>query len=400
MNRFCKSLPRYILGCGLTLALLAPGARATEFKVLHIFQGGSDGSYPSSGLVPDGQGGFYGTTPLGGGAGCGGNGCGTIYDVSADGTETVAYAFAGGADGHAPYASLTPQKDGSFLGTTSEDGRYFGGTIFTFTPPDTEAVQYSFGKGIRGWNSESAVISDKAGNLYGATLNGGAQNYGTIFRLAVDGKYTTLHEFRGADDGASPNGPLISDKTGNLYGTTSSNCGVVFQIAPSGTETVLHAFGANGDGCSPQDGLIEDAAGNFYGTTEDGGTGTNCGEGCGTIFKLAPDGTETILYSFLGGNNDGWVPQGGLTLDKAGNLYGTTIWGGGTGCFYGYGCGTVFKISPAGTETLLHVFQGGDGYWPGGTLASHNGKLYGTTFRGGTGASCDEGCGTVFMVKE
>jgi len=396
MNRICDSMPRCILGFGLTLAMLAPSAQAAQFKVLYNFQGGSDGGNPYTGLVPDGQGGYYGTTSYGGGTGCGGNGCGMIYDVSPDGIETVAYAFAGDADGRAPYASLTPQKDGSFLGTTSEDGRYSGGTIFTFTPPDTEAVQYSFGKGIRGWNSQSAVISDKTGNLYGATLNGGAQNYGTIFRFAADGKYTTLHEFRETDDGASPNGPLIRDKMGNLYGTTSSDgCGVLFEIAPNGTETVLHAFGANGDGCSPEQGLIEDAEGNFYGSTEYGGANDK-----GAVFKVSAAGAETILYSFLGASkNDGEEPMGGLILDKTGNLYGTTTLGGGSTCF-GSGCGTVFRISPAGTETLLHVFQYGDGYYPVATLVAHKDKLYGTTYAGGQGFNCDSGCGTVFMVKE
>ncbi|HEX4081016.1 MAG TPA: choice-of-anchor tandem repeat GloVer-containing protein [Rhizomicrobium sp.] len=385
-----------LFGCTLAVAAFAPctSVNAAEFKLLCSFQGGSDGGNPYSALVPDGRGGFYGTTAGGGGTGCGGEGCGTIYDVTPEGTETVAYAFAGGADGGAPYANLTPQKDGTFLGTTSADGRYSGGVIFTFTPPGAETMLFSLGKGIRGWNSESAVISDKAGNLYGTTLHGGAENDGTVFTLAADGTYRTLHEFRGTDDGASPNGPLIRDKMGNLYGTTWAGCGVLFKIARNGTETVLHAFEGDGDACTPYDGLIEDAQGNFYGTTEDGGT-----ESDGTVFKVAPDGTETILHSFQGGI-DGWSPSAGLIADKAGNLYGTTALGGGTGCEYGYGCGTVFKISPAGKEKLLHVFQGSDGSWPRGTLvADKKGNLYGTVSEGGTG-SCYNGCGTVFMVKE
>jgi uncharacterized repeat protein (TIGR03803 family) len=379
-----------LLGCALALAAFAPCASAAEFKVLYSFQGGSDGSNPYNALVPDGRGGFYGTTPGGGGTGCGGNGCGTIYDVTPDGTETVAYAFSGGADGGAPYASLTPQKDGTFLGTTSAGGRYSGGVIFTFPPPGAETVLYALGRGIRGWDSKSALISDKAGNLYGATEQGGAENDGTVFTLAADGTYTTLNEFRGTD-GASPNGPLIRDKMGNLYGTTSAGCGVLFEIAPGGRETVLHAFD---DACSPQDGLIEDAQGNFYGTTQEGGA-----ENDGAVFRVAPDGTETILHSFQEGN-DGWFPFAGLIADKAGNLYGTTVWGGGTGCEDGYGCGTVFKISPSGTETLLHVFQGRDGYFLTGSLIADKGKLYGTASEGGTGTNCYNGCGTVFVVKE
>ncbi|HEX4160502.1 MAG TPA: choice-of-anchor tandem repeat GloVer-containing protein [Rhizomicrobium sp.] len=399
MSRRSKIAGPCILGCGLALIALAPGANAARFKSLYSFQGGSDGAYPSSALIPDGQGGYYGTTPIGGGTGCGGSGCGTIYDVASGGAVTIAHAFAGGADGSASYASLLPQKDGSYLGTTSADGQYSGGTIFSFAPPSAESVLYSFGRGIRGWESMSTVISDRAGNLYGATELGGAENYGTVFELPADGKYTTLHEFRGTDDGAHPNGPLIRDRGGNLYGTTSDECGVVFKIAPDGTETILHAFQGGNDGCSPEAGLIADAQGNFYGTTESGGSG-GCGAGCGTVFKIAPDGTETILYAFQGGN-DGLFPQAGLAADNAGNLYGTTIWGSGTGCGDGYGCGTVFKVAPDGTETVLHAFNGSDGYWPeAAPTVDKKGNLYGTTSRGGRGTSCYNSCGTVFVVKE
>jgi uncharacterized repeat protein (TIGR03803 family) len=383
----------------LALTALVAGANAATFKSLYSFQGGSDGAYPSSALIPDGQGGYLGTTPIGGGTGCGSNGCGTIYDVTSGGTVTIAYAFAGGADGSAPYASLLPQKDGSYLGTTSADGRYSGGTIFSFVPPDTESVLHSFGRGIRGWDSMSALISDKAGNLYGATELGGAGDDGTVFELATDGNYTTLHEFRDTDDGGSPNGPLIRDKAGNLYGTTSSGCGVAFKIAQDGTETVLHAFQGGNDGCSPEAGLIADARGNFYGTTVNGGTGCN-GQGCGTVFKLTPDGTESVLYAFQGGN-DGWWPKAGVTADKTGNLYGTTSWGGGTRCEYGYGCGTVFKVAPDGTETILHSFNGKDGYEPlAAPTVDKKGNIYGTTSRAGTGAACYNGCGTIFVVKK
>src|SRR5579863_4531458 len=160
--------------------------------------------------------------------------------------------------------------------------------------------------------------------------------------------------------------------------------------------TVLYAFKGGSDGAHPYAGLIEDAAGNLYGTTDDGG-GTGCENSCGTVFKLAPDGAETLLYSFAD-PSDGESPSG-LTQDPAGNLYGTTRFGGGgTSCHgSGYGCGTAFKLAPDGTMTVLHVFAGGsDGDYPNGLIRDSAGNMYGTTYDGG-GSGCEMGygCGTI-----
>jgi uncharacterized repeat protein (TIGR03803 family) len=168
---------------------------------------------------------------------------------------------------------------------------------------------------------------------------------------------TVLHSFTGSD-GAFPLAGLIADSAGNLYGTTVSGgtggcsqgagCGVVFKVSPSGTETVLYSFTGGSDGAFPEAGLIADRAGNLYGTTNRGG-----GSGGGVVFKLSSSGTETVLYSFTGGS-DGRNPQAGLIADSAGNLYGTTEGG-------GSGNGVVFKLSLGGTETVLHSFTGSDG---------------------------------------
>ena len=205
---------------------------------------------------------------------------------------------------------------------------------------------------------------------------------------------TTLYDFKGGSDSQSPWASLISDPEGNLYGTTYQGgaycyCGTVFKLAPDGSDTVLHAFtNRDGDGARPVAGLIRDKAGNLYGTT------TNGGHGKGVVFKVAPNGRETVLHSFQG-KSDGAYPWAGLLQDEAGNLYDTTERGGGDGNF-----GTVFKLSPDGTETVLHAFghHPHDGrYSYAGLMKGRDGELYGTTFWGGD-SNCT--CGTVFRLKK
>ena len=220
-----------------------------------------------------------------------------------------------------------------------------------------------------------------------------------MFEVSQQGAHTITYAFKGSSDGWRPAGRMIIDKTGNLYGTTyyggldkcDGECGTVFALTPEGVHTVLYSFRGGSDGAGPA-ALAVDAAGNFYGTTAYG-VGNRCGNGCGTVYKLAPDGTETVLHAFQGGR-DGINPQGGLILDAAGNLYGTTEAGGGTGCG-GIGCGTVFEIAPDGSETMLSRFShaGGPENPFGGVVMDNTGNLFGTTFQGGSA-----GCGTVFKI--
>lgn len=220
---------------------LTKGAGYTE-TVLHSFGGGSDGVQPDAGLIADKAGNLYGTTIVGGGTDCSGNGCGTVYKLTPDGKETVLYAFRGGNDGRYPYAG---------------------------------------------------VIEDKAGNLYGTAYVGGASDNGVVFKLAPDGTETVLHSFAGGSDGRNPYAGVIADNAGNLYGTTqyggARDNGTVFKIAPDGTETVLHSFSGRRDGRYPQAGLIADEADNLYGTTQYGGPG-RCNPllpaGCGVVFEI------------------------------------------------------------------------------------------------------------------
>jgi uncharacterized repeat protein (TIGR03803 family) len=202
---------------------------------------------------------------------------------------------------------------------------------------------------------------------------------------------TTLHSFGQGSDGRSPVAGLIFDASGNLYGTTlgggANEKGTVFKLSPSGSETVLYSFTGGSDGGAPYAGLIFDSSGNLYGTTSDGGNPADCdSSGCGTVFKLTPSGSETVLHSFTGGS-DGGDPYAGLIFDASGNVYGTTE--------SGFSSGTVFKVTPSGSETVLHKFAGGsDGGNPGaGLIADASGNLYGTTGDGGA-----DGYGTVFKV--
>jgi uncharacterized repeat protein (TIGR03803 family) len=227
-----------------------------------------------------------------------------------------------------------------------------------------EKVLYSFCSQTHCFDGQApraGLITDKKGNFYGTTYYGGSYNYGAIFKLAPKGTETALYSFEDGSDGYFPVAGLIMDSAGNLYGTTedggtgcvtTNGCGTVFKLAPNGTETVLYAFTNGSDGGYPEAGLIMDKEGNLYGTTDDGGANAY-----GTVFKVAPDGTETVLHSFTG--SDGANPVAGLIMDKKGNFYGTTAVGG------TYGYGTVFKLAPNGTETVLYAFtNGSDGGYP------------------------------------
>ncbi len=406
-----QSISRFMALVVLVLAAVAtPSARAQTFTVLHTFKGGPDGQDPLYGsLILDAQGNLYGMTSLGGGGACTG-GCGTVFQLSATGRETVLYSFTGtGGDGKYPYGSLVRDTAGNLYGTTYGGGTsgsacngYGCGTVFMLDPAGKETVLYSFTGGVDGATPQAGLIRDAAGNLYGTTYLGGAYNWGTLFVVDTSGNETVLHNFDGlAGDGGDVVGGLISDSAGNFYGTTQGGgnsgcdpnvnigCGTVYRITPSGTETVLFRFSYAGVvGQWPgEERLLCDSDGNLYGTSQGG----HQGAGWGTIFKLDRAGNFTLLHTFTGGASGG-NPWAGLIADRAGNLYGTTPEGGGTGC--PGGCGTVFKLGANGKFTVLHRFTGAaDGGWPwGGLVLDRAGNLYGTAEIGGRGD------GTVFKI--
>jgi uncharacterized repeat protein (TIGR03803 family) len=249
-------------------------------------------------------------------------------------------------------------------------------------------VLYAFGSGEDGSVPAGGLTMDKQGTFYGTTSEGGTNGSGTVFTLSSKGVETVIYSFTGAGDGDSPEAGVILNKKGALFGTTkwggASNEGVVFEAKSSGTETVMYSFTGGNDGGVPLDNLFADKAGNLYGTTFDGGSSA-----LGTVFMLTPTGTETALHSFAGGT-DGSHPDGDLVADKAKNFYGVTV-SGGSDC----GCGTIFKLAPDGTETILHTFlSGSDGAGPlGNLLIDKLGNLYGSTVGGGTFQN-----GTVFKL--
>jgi uncharacterized repeat protein (TIGR03803 family) len=268
-------------------------------------------------------------------------------------------------------------------------------------PAQTFTTLFTF-DGRNGLSPLGALVNGANGDGYGTTYGGGASGHGTIFKITPNGRLTTLYSFcseSGCTDGANPYGGLVQSANGDLYGTTyqggaACDCGTVFKITQAGTLTTLHSFAVT-DGAYPYAALVLATNGYLYGTTEYGGA--YCAPtGCGTVFKISPDGALTTLHSFCSesGCRDGEHPYAGLV--QATNLdgYGTTTGGGATGH------GTVFRITGAGALTTLYSFTGGtDGGDPvAGLVQATNGNFYGTTEYGGAGACAPVGCGTVFEI--
>jgi uncharacterized repeat protein (TIGR03803 family) len=303
-------------------------------------------------------------------------------------TYTVVYKFHGPpTDGESPEAGLIGDSAGNLYGTTYYGGASNAGVVFRLNKTG-ETVLHSFAAGVDGANPAAGLIQDSAGNLYGTAAAGGTSDAGVVFKLDTAGTETVLYNFGGfpsAGNGAQPVASLIQGREGDLYGTAryggASGHGVVFKLDTAGTETVLYSFTGGADGANPRAGLIRDSAGNLYGTTFFGGGDANCfSAGCGVVFELNKTG-ETVLYSFI--EADGANPAAGVIRDSAGNFYGTAG-GGSDACLSG--CGVVFELDPAGTETVLHSFTGGaDGAYPNGLIRDSAGNLYGTANGGALG---------------
>jgi uncharacterized repeat protein (TIGR03803 family) len=372
-------------GCGTVFELSPNGNGGWTETVLHSFQCCTDGNFPASGLIFDQAGNLYGTT-FGGGT----YNQGTVFELtpSPNGgwSETVLFSFSDEGGLQAPQGVIFDQK-GNLYGTAiqaGECGHYSTcGGVFELSPnPNggwTGTVLYTF-QPSGGWGPSPGLVLDRAGNLYGTTFRGGSSGCsvdensgcGTVFQLSPHGSggwtETALYIFQGENDGGNPAAGLIFDQSGNLYGTTqlgggtgcSAGCGTVFELSPTGggawTENVLYSFEGGSDGNYPDAGLIFDINGNLYSTSGGGDSAclTSNGYGCGTTFELSPNSnggwTETVLYRFQGGN-DGEVPLSGVILDQTGNLYGTTNYGGGTGCT-NTGCGVVYEVTRESFVTL------------------------------------------------
>ncbi len=342
-----------------------------QFTTLYTFTGGADGGSPQAGVIRDSYGNLYGTATY-----VGAGGAGVVYELDAAGNYSVLHSFTGGADGGNPVAGVTRDPEGNLYGTTPYGGIAGFGVVFKLDAAGNFAVLYSFPFATDGGDPAAGVTGDPAGNLYGTTEIGGAANSGTVYKLDATAQETVLYSFTGGTDGGDPNAGVIRDPAGNLYGTTlhggTADEGVVYKLDTAGVETVLYSFSGGPDGGNPYSGVIRDSAGNLYGTTYYGGTAG------GVVYKLDPSGDFKVLHTFTG--PDGTYPYAGLIGDSAGNLYGTT-WGGGAA-----GHGVVFKLNPARNNyTVLHSFTGGaDGSDPNaGVMRDSAGNLYGTTWAGG-----------------
>jgi uncharacterized repeat protein (TIGR03803 family) len=358
-------------GCG-TVFELTPISGGWKPKAIYAFKGGTDGALPWGNLAFDGQGNVYGTTIIGGSTACG---CGVVYELtpqSGSYKETVLYRFTGYGDGNGPVGGPVLDAAGNLYGTTSGGGTSGWGTVFELSLNGgtwTQSILHNFTPDPDGAEPSGSLVFDAQGNLYGTTTEGG---------------------------------------TGRCSGTPGG-CGTVFEVSPGAgsgwTESVLYNFKAGDDGYDPISAVVVGASGSLYGATYLGG-GTGCSElGCGTVFELTSDGagawTETVIRRFST-PAEGSNPSAGLVFGSNGSLYGVTLAGG------LFGLGTAFELTPGSagwTESILHNFgNGNDGQLPDSTLVFDSaGNLYGTTYYGGADESgvCDGspiGCGTVFQL--
>jgi len=403
----------------LTIATPPAGAQFT-LDVLHHFAGGTDGNYPQGGVIQDEDGNLYGTTAFGG-VNCvafsQATGCGTVYKIDKNGEYTVLYRFQGGNDGAAPRAGLARDAAGNLYGTTQGQGVVGAvSTVFKVDKNGHETVLFIFENSRKdGCCADAAPVLDAAGNLYGTTPFGIDEN-GVVYKIDVHGKFSVVHTFTDIADGAEPYGGLVIDASGNLYGATvnggddlkkrscytdynsvfGNGCGTIFKITPNGEFSVLYRFHGSADGGNPLS-VVLDPAGTLYGVTNSGGD-LKCStvflSGCGTVFKIDTAGKFSVLHTFR--PNPVTNPNyNNLFLDSKGNIYGSNQ-------NYPYSeAGYLFELDTTGKYTVLYTFSDeSHGLGISGAMIAPNGDFYGTLGTGG-GFNCGgEGgpCGTVFKL--
>jgi uncharacterized repeat protein (TIGR03803 family) len=312
------------------------------------------------------------------------------------GTLTVVHNFTGGSDGGGPVDGLLVDAKGSLFGTTSGGGAAGAGTVFLVDTHGTQTVLHSFQGGADGATPNGGLIQDAGGTLFGTTTAGGTAGAGTVYSMRGKTERVLYSFAGGTADGATPQAGLVRDASGKLYGTTSaggaSGHGTVYQLIPgkggTWTEKVLYSFAGGSDGAVPVGRVALDSAGNLYGTTSEGGT-----FGSGTVFQLAAQANwkENILHTFQN-TNDGYTPYAGLVADAAGNFYGAATGGGSNGG------GTIFELSPSNGSYNFSVLASVPGWGVSGTfrdvLVQPNGVIYATTHCDGNGA------GSIFELTQ
>lgn len=395
-------------GSGSGSGAVTPPPNTNPFAMNTLYSLGTAAVDPigaNSPLIKGSDGNFYGVSSMGGA-----KNMGAFYKVSSGGNLTVLYSFGSTANDGTQPSGLILATDGNFYGTTASGGSNGAngcasvslaclpgdGTVFMVTASGVEKVLYSFGNNATdGITPNGGMIQASNGSFYGTTSIGGTNGVGAVFKVTSGGSESVIYSF-GANSSLDANSPysgLIQTSNGDLVGTATSGGkygkGAVYQIANYGTESVLYSFGTSAtDGTTPYANLMQAGDGNFYGTTIQGGA-----HAAGTVFKLTPTGTESILYSFGSSATDGTFPYDSVIEGTDGNFYGATYSGGTKGtalcsgstttCYPGYG--TLFMITPTGTETVIYSFgsTANDGKYPVAGLLQSNGIFYGTTNSGG-----------------
>jgi len=410
--RRCNTRRRLFYCLALFLICVATSftANAQTFTNLISFNG-TNGAGPTGTLIQGTDGRIYGVSG-GGGAPNDAAAKGSVFKMTSSGALTTILDFCPQTpctDGKNPEGGVVQGSDGSFYGTTYAGGASNLGTVFKVTTSGTLTVLHSFPGGAGGRSPSSQLVPGADGAFYGTTAYGGnlvacgSIGCGTIFKITSAGTLTIIHTFE-LTDGSGPTALLLGSD-GNFYGVTGGGGtlsdggeaeGTVFQMTPAGALTTLHSFAGytSGDGSAPS-GLTQGTDGNLYGATSKGGL-----DKAGIIFKVTSSGQLTILYSFT--FIDGSGPSG-LVQGDDGNFYGTTIGGGLLDCPANSYCGTIFQITPSGTLTTLHSFDGTDGSTPySGVMQATNGIFYGTTTQDYYGATCERDsvdCGTLFSLS-
>jgi uncharacterized repeat protein (TIGR03803 family) len=414
----------------LTLVLVAAAAvptHAQTYTVLHDFTDSPDGAVPNP-IIQDAQGNFYGTTAFGGLATCLEEACGTVFKIDSAGNERILYNFQGGANGMNPLGALALDAKGNLYGTTQGNGFVDGASVVFRLEPNGHETSFDVND-FTACCLDSPVAVDAEGNIYGMSPYGGEPRCtfvennlgcGTLFKISSTGEFAVLHTFTGAD-GIQPEGGLVLDAKGNLYGSayyggkldcdypgwgasTGKGCGTIYRLDTQGKFTVLHSFTGPNDGSYPL-GLIIDSSGDLYGIAESGGDiipDSNYEYGLGTVFKVDTSGTFSVLFTFTPETTLNYQYASHLVIDPQGNLYGIEQV---NNCA---GAGCVFKIDTEGNYTDVYDFTfeqtAGGSFRTGitaGLVLSSDGSFYGNTPVGGSsngGGFCSSSCGTIFHL--
>ena len=377
-SRFSVSIKRCCLW--IIILLLSAGlSSAQTYRNIHEFLGTGDGAIPNGNVTFDSSGNMYGTS----------SGVftsyGTVWKINTSGKFFLLHVFDSDTDGYGPVGNVTLDAMGNLYGTDYGDGRNFSnGNVWKIDTSGNYTPIYTFSGGDDGAQPDGSVLFDSAGNMYGTTSTGGMYGFGTVWMISASGNFSPIHAFSGGADGGYPTGSLTFDASGDLVGTASAyglltdgsqGAGTIWKIDASGFH-VLHTFTFGPDGAFPYGGVAFDAVGNMVGTASNGGLAGP--SSFGTVWKINPAGVFSVVHTFTDGV-DGGEPDGPVSFDASGNMYGTSSIVGPFG-----ESGTIWKISPGGSFKTIYTGDYNSGFDPsGGVTFDSLGNLYGTFSAGG-----------------